>query len=95
MIATSSSCHVHGRRAMLHMSHAVSNVPKVRIASHGPSILFCTFNASYVLYCKNNRIVAYNVGPKCKKGNTCIWVPKSYVTNLVGPNKSWLPKSQD
>jgi hypothetical protein len=25
---------------------------------------------------------------------TCIWVPKTIVTNLVGPNKSWVPKSQ-
>jgi hypothetical protein len=25
---------------------------------------------------------------------TCIWVPKTYVTNLTGPNTSWVPKSQ-
>jgi hypothetical protein len=25
---------------------------------------------------------------------TCIWVPKTIVTNLVGPNKSWVPKTQ-
>ncbi|KAL5672419.1 hypothetical protein ACJX0J_016725, partial [Zea mays] len=25
---------------------------------------------------------------------TCIWVPKAIVTNLVGPNKSWVPKTQ-
>jgi hypothetical protein len=96
MIAASSSSHVHGRsRPRRHMSHVVSNTPMVRIASHGPSMLFRTFEASYVLYCKNNRIVASNVGPKCKKGKTCIWVPKTYVTNLVGSNKSWVPKSQD
>jgi hypothetical protein len=28
-------------------------------------------------------IVATNVGPKCKKGKSSIWVPKSYVTNLT------------
>jgi hypothetical protein len=39
-------------------------------------------------------VIARNVGSKCKGGKTCIWVPKSYVTNLVGPNKSWVPKSQ-
>jgi hypothetical protein len=62
MIAASSSSHVHGRsRPRHHMSHVVSNTPKVRIASHGPVMLFRTFDASYVLYCKNNRIVASNV----------------------------------
>jgi hypothetical protein len=26
-------------------------------------------------------IVARNLGPKCKGSKTCVWVPKSYVTN--------------
>jgi hypothetical protein len=52
------------------------------------------YDASYVLYCKNDKVVAKHVGPKCKKGKTCIWIPKSYVTNHVRPNKSWVPKSQ-
>jgi hypothetical protein len=96
MNVASSSSHFHGRsRPRRHMFHVVSNVPKVRVASHGPSMLFFTFDASYVLYCKNNGIVASNVGPKCNKGKTSIWVQKTYVTNLVGPNKSWVPKSQD
>jgi hypothetical protein len=79
-------------RTRHHASHVVSYVPKDRNASHGPSILFRTFDVSYVIYCKNDRIVATNVGPKCKKGKTCIWIPKSYVTNLTGPNTSWGPK---
>jgi hypothetical protein len=96
MIVDSSSSHVHGRsRPRLHMSHVVSNTPKVRIASHGLSFLLRTFDASYVLYFKNNKIVDSNVGPKCRKGKTCIWVPKTCVTNLEGPSKSWVPKSQD
>jgi hypothetical protein len=36
-------------------------------ASCGPSILYHTFDASYVLYCKNDRIDASNVGPKCER----------------------------
>jgi hypothetical protein len=92
MIASSSSSHVHGRPE--HRIHVVSHAPKYRNSSHGPSMLFCTFDASYVVYCKNDRVVASNVGPKCKKGNTCIWVLKSYVTNLTGPNTRWGPKSQ-
>jgi hypothetical protein len=81
-------------RTTRHASHAASHAPKDRNASHGPSILLCTFDASYVIHCKNDRIVATNVGPKCKKGKTCIWVPKTCVTNLTGPNTSWVTKSQ-
>jgi hypothetical protein len=89
MIASLSSSHVHGRsRPRCRASHIVFHVPKDRNAYHGPSMMFGTFDASYVLYCKNNRIVASNAGPKCKRGKTCIWVPRTYVTNLVGPNKS-------
>ena len=53
-----------------------------------------SYDASFVLMCKNDEVVARNLGPKCKRAKTCIWVPKSYVTNLVGPNKSWAPKTQ-
>jgi hypothetical protein len=95
MIALSSGYYAHSRsRPKRCASHVISHAPKDRNASHGPSMLFRTFHASYVLYCKNNRIVASNVGPKSNKGKTCIWVPKSCVTNLTGPNKSWGPKPQ-
>jgi hypothetical protein len=92
MIASSSSSHAHGRPRC----HApiVSHLPTTRNASDGPSMLFRTFDASYVLYCKNDRVVASNVGPKCKKYKLCIWVSKSYVTNLTGSNTSWVPKHQ-
>jgi hypothetical protein len=63
--------------------HDVSHAPKDKNASHVPSILFRTFDASYVIHCKSDRIIATNMGPKCKKGKTCIWVPKTYVTNLT------------
>jgi hypothetical protein len=55
-------------------------------------MLYQTYYASFVLLCKNDKVVARSLGPKCKRDQTCIWVPKSYVTNLVGPNKSWVPK---
>jgi hypothetical protein len=74
--------------------HVISNMTKDRNASGGPSILFHTFDESYVIHSKKDRIDATNVGPKCKKGKICIWVPKSYVTNLIGTNTSWGPKSQ-
>jgi hypothetical protein len=93
MFASSSSSHVHGRsRSRRHAHQVVSHAPSN--ATNGPTMLYHTYNASYVLVCKNDKVVARNVEPKCKGGKTCIWVPKSYVTNLVGPNKSWVPKSQ-
>jgi hypothetical protein len=81
-------------RTRRHSPHVVSHAPENRNASHGPSILFHTFDASYVIHYKNDIIVATNVGTKCKKGKTCIWVPKTYITNLTGPNTSCVPKSQ-
>jgi hypothetical protein len=32
---------------------------------------------------KNAKVVARKLGSKCKGDKTCIWVPKSVVTNLV------------
>jgi hypothetical protein len=90
MFASSSDS--NRSRTRRRASHVVSDMSKDRNASHGPSILFRTFDASYVIHCKYDRVVATNVGPECKKGKTCIWVPKSYVTNLTGPNTSWGPK---
>jgi hypothetical protein len=93
MYASYSSSYVHGRsRHRRHVHHVVSHVP--RNASNGPTMLYHTYAASYVLTCKNDKVVARNLGPKCKRDKTCIWVPKSYMTNLVGPNKSWVPKTQ-
>jgi hypothetical protein len=92
MFASSSSSYIHGRsrprRHVHHVSHALKN------ASDGPTMLYRTYDASYVLHCKNDKVVARNVRPKCKGGKTCVWVPRSYVTILVGPNKSWVPKSK-
>jgi hypothetical protein len=87
----SSSSYAHGRnRPRRH--HVASHVP--RKASIGPTTLYQTCDASFVLLCKNDKVVARSFGPKCKRDTTCIWVPKSIVTNLVGPNKSWVPKTQ-
>jgi hypothetical protein len=93
MFASSSSTHAHGRnRPRRHIHSVVSHAP--RSAPNGQTMLYHAYGASYVLYYKNDKVIARNVGPKCKGGKTCVWVPKSYVTNLVGPNKSWVPKSQ-
>jgi hypothetical protein len=87
----SSSSYAHGRnRPRRH--HAASHAP--RRASTGLTMLNQTCDASFVLTCKNDKVVARSLGSKCKRDKTCIWVPKSVVTNLVGPNKSRVPKTQ-
>jgi hypothetical protein len=90
MFATSSS-YAHGRNRP-RRNHVVSHAP--RKTSTGPTTLYQTCDASFVLSCKNAKVVARKLGSKCKRDKTCIWVPKSIVTNLVGPNKSWVPKTQ-
>jgi hypothetical protein len=89
MIASSSS-YANGRnRPRRH--HVASYVP--RRVSNGPTMLYQTYDTSFVLLCKNDQVVAISLGPKCKRDKICIWVSKSFVTNLVGPNKSWVPKT--
>jgi hypothetical protein len=83
--------YAHGRnRPRRH--HVASHAP--RNASNGPTMLYQTYDASFVLLCKNDKVVARSLGPKCKRDKTCIWVPKSFMTNLLGANKSWVPKTQ-
>jgi hypothetical protein len=67
---------------------------KAPMASNEPSTIYHACNASFAICCKNKKVVARKVGAKCKGDKTCIWVPKTIVTNLVGPNKSWVPKTQ-
>jgi hypothetical protein len=90
IFATSSS-YARGRnRPRRH--HVAYHAP--RKASTRPNTLYQTCDASFILLCKNDKVVARSLGPKCNRDKTCIWVPKSVVTNLVGSNKSWVPKTQ-
>jgi hypothetical protein len=58
MIALSSASYAHGRsRTRQHGHHNISHEPRTRNASHGPCMLYCTFDASYVLYCKSGKVV--------------------------------------
>jgi hypothetical protein len=81
--------------------HVRSRPRKSNVVSHGPrrmcnesSTIYHVCNTSFALLCKNEKVVARKLGSKCKADKTCIWVPKAIVTNLVGPNKSWVPKTQ-
>jgi hypothetical protein len=75
--------------------------PRKNFVSHTPrkmcnklTTVFHACNTKFVLSCKNEKVVAKKLGPKCKGDKACIWVPRAIVTNLVGPNKSWVPKTQ-
>jgi hypothetical protein len=84
-MVASSSTYAYGRNRP-RRNHAVSHAP--RRACNGPTTVFHTCNTSFVLLCKDAKVVARKLGFKCKGDKTCIWVPKTVVTNLVGPNKS-------
>ena len=55
---------------------------------------FMLATLSMYFHVKMKKVVARKLGSKCKGDKTCIWVPKAIVTNLAGPNKSWVPKTQ-
>jgi hypothetical protein len=87
----SSSTYAYSRNSP-RGKHVVSHTP--RNTCNSPTTVYHACNASFVLSCKNAKVVARKLGSKCKGDKTCIWVPKIVVTNLVGPNKSWVPKTQ-
>jgi hypothetical protein len=96
MIASSSSI-MHDRSlARKNVIHHMPrrNVHVSRKTNNEPSTIYHACNASFAIYRKDKKVVARKLGAKCKGDKTCIWVPKSIVTNLVGPNKSWVPKTQ-
>jgi hypothetical protein len=85
----SSSTFVNGRPRK---NNVVSHAP--RKMCNEPFTIYHACNTSFVLLCKNAKVVARKLGSKCKGDKTCIWVPNTVLTNLVGPNKSWVPKTQ-
>ena len=85
----SSSSYVHDRNVG---RRNVVNVP--RKVMNEPSTIYHALNASFAICRKDRKIVARKLGAKCKGEKTCIWVPKDICTNLVGPNMSWVPKTQ-
>jgi hypothetical protein len=89
-MVASSSTYAYGRNGP-RRNHVVSRTP--RRTCNGPTTVFHTCNTSFVLLCKNAKVVARKLS-KRKGDKRCIWVPKDIVTNLVGPNKSWVPKTQ-
>jgi hypothetical protein len=87
----SSSTFVHDR-SRSRRNHVAHHVPR-KVCNESTTVFYAC-NTTFVLLCKNKKVVARKLGSKCKGDKTCIWVPKAIVTNLVGPNKSWVPKPQ-
>jgi hypothetical protein len=53
------------------------------------------FDAPYVLMInKIEKVIGLHVGPHHKMSKTYVWVFKCLVTNLRGPNQTWVPKNQ-
>jgi hypothetical protein len=87
----SSSIVVHDR-SRPRRNHVMHHMPR-RVYNESTTI-YHACNTSFALLCKNEKVLARKLGSKCKGDKTCIWVPKAIVTNLIGPNKSWVPKTQ-
>jgi hypothetical protein len=94
------SCNVFDSHAMIASSSNFNSRSRKNVMSHAPrkvyngsTTVFHACNAKFILSCKNKKVIAKKVGAKCKGDKTCIWVPKTIVTNLVGPNKSWVHKT--
>jgi hypothetical protein len=93
----SSSSYMHGRNVF--RRNVVHHMPRRNVVNvprkvNEPSTIYHALNASFAIYRKDRKIVAKKLGAKCKGDKTCIWVPKDICANLVGPNKSWVPKTQ-
>jgi hypothetical protein len=65
----SISSYAHGRNRPRH-HHIASQAPRKTLT--GPTTLYQTSNASFVLLCKNDKVVARRLGPKCRRDKTCI-----------------------
>jgi hypothetical protein len=71
-------------------------MPKKKIinASNEHSISFKTFDASFVLTNKSDKVVVKYVGGKHKSLKTCVLVPNVLVSNVKGPKIVWVPKKK-
>jgi hypothetical protein len=77
-----------------HTTHIKLPRKKIHVASNEHNVSFKTFDASYVLTNKSDKIVAKYVVGKHKSPKTCVWVPKVLVSNVKGPKTVWVPKNK-
>jgi hypothetical protein len=77
-----------------HSTHIKMSKKKFPNASNEHNITFKTFDASYVLTNKSDKVVSKYVGGKHKSPKTCVWVPKVLVSNIKEPKTVWVPKNK-
>jgi hypothetical protein len=77
-----------------HSTHIKMPKKKIPSASNEYCISFKTFDASFVLTNKSDKVVAKYVGGKHKSPKICVWVPKVLVSNVKGPKTVWVPKNK-
>jgi hypothetical protein len=99
----SRKSHSGSHHAFMYKSEASSSrrsthvrMPKKKssIVSNEPIVSFKTFDASYVLTNKSDKVVVKYVGAKHKGSKTCVWVSKVLVSNVKGPKTVWVPKNK-
>jgi hypothetical protein len=73
-----------------HTTHIKMPKKKIANASNEHCISFKTFDASFVLTNKFEKVVAKYVGGKHKSPKTCVWVPKVLFSNVKGPKTVWV-----
>jgi hypothetical protein len=77
-----------------HTTHIKTLKKKIVDASNEHSISFKTFDASFVVTNKSDKVVVKYVGGKHKSLKTCVWIPKVLVSNVKGPKAVWVPKDK-
>jgi 3D (Asp-Asp-Asp) domain-containing protein len=77
-----------------HSTHIKMPKKKTPTASNETSVSFRTFDASYVLTNKSDKVVAKYVGGNHKGSKTCVWVPNVLVSNVKGSKTVWVPKNK-
>jgi hypothetical protein len=95
--------HIVSHHAYMYSNEACSSRHSTRIkmpkkktisASNEHSILFKTFDASFVLTNRSGKVVDKYVGGKHKSPKTCVWVPKVLVSNVKEPKTVWVPNNK-
>jgi hypothetical protein len=77
-----------------HTTHIKMPKKKISTASNEHNVSFKTFDASYVLTKKTEKIVVKYVGGKHKSRKTYVWAPKVLLSNVKEPKTVWVPKNK-
>jgi hypothetical protein len=93
-VAHHASTYKNETSSSRHTTHIKMPKKKIPNASNEHNISFKTFDASYMLTNKSDKVLAKYIGGKHKSPKTCVWVPKVLVSNVKGPKSVWVPKNK-